>query len=276
MPSSPLSLSTVRPSPLRFISSSHHLTDPSFSFLLQTPLPNPSPSKPSLLTLALPPRLAGLDSTGMSPPPLEPTSKLESTLLSNEESPSLPTRSLRNFTSRSLEPTGSRLMVRLFSRFPGLKQQIRRRTSFESGQTQLFYPLIWFPFHLPSPAKVAPDAFIQQVLQIAYHADQGQFSATYETASTRMFAHGRTEVIRSFSEDARALVLALEDASSSVSISPRASVFSSRLVFLTRFRIDLFRSQQLATNSSFKPARLIRLVSPSSPDPPSFSLNPPH
>lgn len=154
-------------------------------------------------------------------------------------------------------------MVRLFSRFPGLKQQIRRRTSFESGQTQLFYPLIWFPFHLPSPAKVAPDAFIQQVLQIAYHADQGQFSATYETASTRMFAHGRTEVIRSFSEDARALVLALEDASSSVSISLLELPFFEPSRVSDPFRgLIFFRSQQLATNSSFKPARLIRLVGP--------------
>lgn len=73
-------------------------------------------------------------------------------------------------------------------------------------------------FVLLSPsAKVSPDAFIQMALQLAYWRDQGQFSATYETASTRMFAHGRTEVIRTFSTDSRAFVLGMADPSLSVS-----------------------------------------------------------
>ena len=38
-------------------------------------------------------------------------------------------------------------------------------------------------------------------LQLAYHKTHNIPTATYETASTRLFRHGRTEVIRTFSED---------------------------------------------------------------------------
>ena len=51
-------------------------------------------------------------------------------------------------------------------------------------------------------ARQAPDAYIQMALQLAYASVHGRQTATYETASTRLFRHGRTDVIRSFSNEA--------------------------------------------------------------------------
>ncbi|KAI5477128.1 carnitine O-acetyltransferase [Pseudohyphozyma bogoriensis] len=50
-------------------------------------------------------------------------------------------------------------------------------------------------------AKQAPDAYLQMALQLAYHKMHGVPVATYETASTRIHLHGRTDVIRTLSED---------------------------------------------------------------------------
>lgn len=55
-------------------------------------------------------------------------------------------------------------------------------------------------------ARQAPDAYVQMALQIAYANVHGYQVPTYETASTRLFKHGRTDVIRSFSNEAYALV----------------------------------------------------------------------
>ncbi|KAJ7761889.1 acyltransferase ChoActase/COT/CPT [Mycena maculata] len=59
--------------------------------------------------------------------------------------------------------------------------------------------------------KQSPDAFIQMVFQLAYYKTRGQFTATYETALTRMFKRGRTETIRSFTKESRAWVLGMLD-----------------------------------------------------------------
>lgn len=57
--------------------------------------------------------------------------------------------------------------------------------------------------------KQSPDAFIQMALQLAFAKLNGRQVATYETASTRLFKHGRTDVIRSFSREAYDFVLAV-------------------------------------------------------------------
>ena len=46
-------------------------------------------------------------------------------------------------------------------------------------------------------ARKSPDACFQVALQLAYYRLHGSVGACYETASTRTFAHGRTETIRS-------------------------------------------------------------------------------
>ncbi len=57
--------------------------------------------------------------------------------------------------------------------------------------------------------KQSPDAYLQQALQLAHALTHGWQVPTYETASTRLFKHGRTDVIRSFSLESYAFVKAL-------------------------------------------------------------------
>ncbi|KAJ2160471.1 hypothetical protein GGF46_002233 [Coemansia sp. RSA 552] len=59
---------------------------------------------------------------------------------------------------------------------------------------------------------VSPDAFFQVVLQAAYYQQHGKPAPTYETASLRRFLHGRTETIRSCTEESLAFSKALGDA----------------------------------------------------------------
>jgi hypothetical protein len=58
-------------------------------------------------------------------------------------------------------------------------------------------------------AKVPADAFVQLALQLAWYKDQNCFTAVYETALTRSFLHGRTETIRSYTQQARKFVEAV-------------------------------------------------------------------
>ncbi len=53
-------------------------------------------------------------------------------------------------------------------------------------------------------------------LQVAWYKTRGEFTATYETALTRMFNKGRTETIRTLSTDSRAFVRAMVDSDISV------------------------------------------------------------
>jgi len=81
-------------------------------------------------------------------------------------------------------------------------------------QEEWYVPLMWC---LLTIAKVSPDSFIQQALQLAWYRDQGYVTATYESASTRGFLHGRTETIRSVTTDSRVFVRAMLDPKSEVS-----------------------------------------------------------
>ncbi|KAK9535583.1 hypothetical protein VZT92_007957 [Zoarces viviparus] len=59
--------------------------------------------------------------------------------------------------------------------------------------------------------RVSPDAFIQIGLQLAYFRDRGGFCLTYEASMTRLFREGRTETVRSCSNETSAFVKALEN-----------------------------------------------------------------
>ncbi|KAF5367561.1 hypothetical protein D9758_003646 [Tetrapyrgos nigripes] len=68
---------------------------------------------------------------------------------------------------------------------------------------------------------LSPDVFIQLAMQLAWfrtHPNENRFTATYETALTRLFHKGRTETIRTLTTDSRRWVLGMEDAS----MSPQA------------------------------------------------------
>uniref|UniRef100_A0A4W6G6L1 Carnitine palmitoyltransferase 1C n=1 Tax=Lates calcarifer TaxID=8187 RepID=A0A4W6G6L1_LATCA len=58
--------------------------------------------------------------------------------------------------------------------------------------------------------RVSPDAFIQMALQLAYYRDQKRFCLTYEASMTRLFREGRTETVRSCTNESRAFVQAFD------------------------------------------------------------------
>ncbi|CAJ0568884.1 unnamed protein product, partial [Mesorhabditis spiculigera] len=60
-------------------------------------------------------------------------------------------------------------------------------------------------------ARVSPDAYIQMALQLTYFKDQGRFDLTYEPAVMRLFRDGRTETVRSCSNQSCAFVRAMLD-----------------------------------------------------------------
>jgi carnitine O-acetyltransferase len=67
-----------------------------------------------------------------------------------------------------------------------------------------------------NPARHSPDAYIQMVMQLAWFRQVGTVVSTYETGLTRLFKHGRTETIRTLSNESYAWVKAMdteEDAS---------------------------------------------------------------
>ncbi|KAG0729904.1 Carnitine O-palmitoyltransferase 1, liver isoform [Chionoecetes opilio] len=61
-------------------------------------------------------------------------------------------------------------------------------------------------------AKISPDAFIQISLQLAYYRHTGRFCQTYEASATRLYQNGRTETVRSCTEDSAAFVRAMVSA----------------------------------------------------------------
>nr|XP_057917358.1 carnitine O-palmitoyltransferase 1, liver isoform-like isoform X2 [Doryrhamphus excisus] len=57
--------------------------------------------------------------------------------------------------------------------------------------------------------RVSPDAFIQVALQLAYFRNRKTFCLTYEASMTRLFREGRTETVRSCTNESSAFVRAL-------------------------------------------------------------------
>lgn len=53
---------------------------------------------------------------------------------------------------------------------------------------------------------ISPDAFVQMSFHLAFYRLSGRMAPTYESASTASFWHGRTETIRSASQEMRAFV----------------------------------------------------------------------
>jgi hypothetical protein len=66
-------------------------------------------------------------------------------------------------------------------------------------------------------ARVSPDGFLQMSFQLAYaRVYGGRTVSTYESASTAAFKHGRTECIRSASNDSAAFTKVFMTRTSSV------------------------------------------------------------
>jgi carnitine O-acetyltransferase len=59
--------------------------------------------------------------------------------------------------------------------------------------------------------KCSPDAYVQMIIQLAYHKFYGQNRPTYESAATRRFQQGRTETCRTVSDESVAFCAAMAD-----------------------------------------------------------------
>jgi carnitine O-acetyltransferase len=68
--------------------------------------------------------------------------------------------------------------------------------------------------------KISPDAWAQLVKQLAFYKLKGRPGVTYESAQTRKFQLGRTEVIRAASSQSKAWVDAMVDPRETVCIVP--------------------------------------------------------
>lgn len=60
--------------------------------------------------------------------------------------------------------------------------------------------------------KCSPDAYVQMIIQLAYHKMYGKNRPTYESAATRRFQQGRTETCRSVSDESVAFCNAMANA----------------------------------------------------------------
>lgn len=61
--------------------------------------------------------------------------------------------------------------------------------------------------------KCSPDAYVQMIIQLAYHKMYGKNRPTYESAATRRFQQGRTETCRTVSDASVAWCNAMADSS---------------------------------------------------------------
>ncbi|XP_041091373.1 carnitine O-acetyltransferase-like [Polyodon spathula] len=68
-----------------------------------------------------------------------------------------------------------------------------------------------FGKNFPKKYKLSPDSFIQVALQLAYYRMYGCLCSTCESASLRMFRGGRTDTIRSATNEALRFVEVMED-----------------------------------------------------------------
>ncbi|KAF9345605.1 Carnitine O-acetyltransferase mitochondrial [Mortierella sp. AD094] len=59
--------------------------------------------------------------------------------------------------------------------------------------------------------KMSPDAYVQMALQLAYYRKHKELVATYESAATRKYRHGRTETVRSCSIESKAFCEAMDN-----------------------------------------------------------------
>ncbi|KAJ3038609.1 hypothetical protein HDV00_000453 [Rhizophlyctis rosea] len=79
--------------------------------------------------------------------------------------------------------------------------------------SNLFQTTIYGSRFMKEVAQCSPDAYVQIALQLAYYraSKTQEPTAVYESASTRMFLHGRTETGRSMTEETWAFVKSFDD-----------------------------------------------------------------
>lgn len=72
--------------------------------------------------------------------------------------------------------------------------------------------------------KMSPDSFVQMAIQLSFFKMHSSAGATYESAATRMFSEGRTEVIRSCSLESMEFVQTMHNQDKSLMAKQKALI----------------------------------------------------
>ncbi|ORX48839.1 acyltransferase ChoActase/COT/CPT [Hesseltinella vesiculosa] len=89
--------------------------------------------------------------------------------------------------------------------------------------------------------KMSPDAFVQMAFQAAYYGLYGKVECTYEPAMTKTFLHGRTESVRSVTDESVKFVMSYHD--SKVSAQDKLNALRLALKKHTQLTRDCARGQ---------------------------------
>ncbi|KAJ2843076.1 Carnitine O-acetyltransferase mitochondrial, partial [Coemansia brasiliensis] len=89
--------------------------------------------------------------------------------------------------------------------------------------------------------KVSPDAFVQMAMQLAYYRQFGHVPPTYESASTKSFARGRTETSRSVSAHSAAWCRAMVDHPETTSLHAKAELLRKSIAHQSQFTAQCAR-----------------------------------
>ncbi|KAJ1815960.1 Carnitine O-acetyltransferase mitochondrial [Coemansia sp. RSA 2598] len=83
--------------------------------------------------------------------------------------------------------------------------------------------------------KVSPDAFVQMAMQLAYYRKFGHVPATYESASTKSYARGRTETSRSVSEHSVQWCRMMVDHPETTSLHAKSELLKQAIINQSQF-----------------------------------------
>ncbi|KAJ2329253.1 Carnitine O-acetyltransferase mitochondrial [Coemansia sp. RSA 2702] len=83
--------------------------------------------------------------------------------------------------------------------------------------------------------KVSPDAFVQMAMQLAYYRQFRHVPATYESASTKAFARGRTETSRSVSAHSVAWCKTMVDHPETTGLHAKAELLRKSIAHQSQF-----------------------------------------
>lgn len=78
--------------------------------------------------------------------------------------------------------------------------------------------------------QLSPDSFVQVAIQFAYYKKFGYNRATYESAQTRKFYHGRTETVRSCTKESSRFIQIMIDTTNPSSIREKFDALKKAII----------------------------------------------
>lgn len=133
-----------------------------------------------------------------------------------------------------------------------IKNEVRRvkelTKSFKDSLTVTYEQFNGFGKKFMKEQKVHPDCFVQMALQLTYFKMHKKLAPVYETATMRMYYHGRTETVRSCSIEVKNWLDRMYDGKTSVS---KIYLLYRQNFYLQRF-YDFLKFSHVSTNLNLK------------------------